>query len=121
MLGKSSPERESFWRELLDRQAASGTSIRAFCLSAGFSQPPFYAWRKRLRDQGASGARPVAKPRRRVKVADDDRAFIPLMLGHSSSALEVIHPCGYRVRILDAVNADALRKVFEVLDQRGAP
>jgi transposase-like protein len=39
------------WRELIERQERSGSSISAFCRRAGVSQPSFYAWRRRLRGE----------------------------------------------------------------------
>ncbi len=41
-------ERERSWRELLERHAASGLSVRRFCGREGVSEPSFYQWRKRL-------------------------------------------------------------------------
>lgn len=39
------------WRGLLQRQESSGLSVAAFCRRAGVSQPSFYAWRRKLRDE----------------------------------------------------------------------
>jgi transposase-like protein len=39
------------WRRLIRQHQASGLSVTAFCLRAGVSQPSFYAWRRRLRDE----------------------------------------------------------------------
>jgi transposase-like protein len=37
------------WRERIERQAASGLGVRAFCQREGFSDTNFHAWRRELR------------------------------------------------------------------------
>ena len=54
-----SHEKEQFWRLVLDEQAASGLSVRAFCRQEGISEPSYYAWRKELAVRDAS---PVSQP-----------------------------------------------------------
>ncbi len=39
------------WRKLLQQHVSSGLSITAFCERAGVSQPSFFAWRRKLRDE----------------------------------------------------------------------
>jgi hypothetical protein len=39
------------WRRLIQRHQASELSVTAFCRRAGVSQPSFYAWRRKLRDE----------------------------------------------------------------------
>lgn len=39
------------WREIIERQAVSGLSIRGFCREEKVDEAGFYFWRKRLRDQ----------------------------------------------------------------------
>ena len=117
MARKKSTEKELHWRNLVTRQAGSGLSIRQYCAKEGISQPSFYAWRKRLRGQESAGRRsrePSGKEQ-----ANGGSAFIPLRLRDSASALVVIHPLGYQVRVTGEVNLTALRQVLEVLDARG--
>ena len=45
---KRSVEKEQFWRLVLDEQAESGMTVRAFCRQEGISEPSFYAWRREL-------------------------------------------------------------------------
>jgi transposase len=117
MARKKNTEKELHWRKMVDRHAGSGLSIRQFCEKERISQPSFYAWRKRLL-RGAPDARPARKPRRRTDKLGNGREFIPLRLRDSTSALEVIHPLGYQVRVTGEVNLTALRQVLEVLDER---
>jgi len=118
MARKKNTEKELHWRKMVDRQADSGLSIRQFCEKEGISQPSFYAWRKRLVESQTNGRR-TRKPGRRRDKLGNGREFIPLRLRDSASALEVIHPLGYQVRVTGEVNLTALQQVLEVLDGRG--
>ena len=42
------PAKEVFWREALQRFAASGLSIREFCQREQLTESAFYAWRRTL-------------------------------------------------------------------------
>lgn len=44
-------EREAHWRKLIERQAASGRSVAAFCRDESIPTQTFYWWRSRLRKQ----------------------------------------------------------------------
>ena len=41
-------DREAYWRDVLERQACSGLTIRDFCELEGVSTASFYNWRRRL-------------------------------------------------------------------------
>ena len=41
------------WQALLERQAASGQSVEAFCRGESVTTASFYRWRKQLGGQGA--------------------------------------------------------------------
>jgi transposase-like protein len=118
MSRKKNTEKELHWRKMVDRQVGSGLSIRRYCAKEGISQPSFYAWRKRLRERKHDG-RQSGDSRRDTDGHGGDHDFIPLKLRDSASALEVIHPLGYQVRVTGEVNRTALRQVLEVLDGRG--
>ena len=60
--GERSIERETFWREQVQRQAASGTSVRQFCETAGLSEASFYAWRRELQRRDAARTTPAFVP-----------------------------------------------------------
>ena len=48
-------ERRKHWGELIARQQQSGKTVKAFCEENGVGGPSFYAWRKRLKGNPASG------------------------------------------------------------------
>ena len=117
MVRKQGTEKRRHWQRLLNQHAKSGLTIQEFCSRESISQPSFYAWRKKLREQESVGTA-GPKSRRRVDSSGSDREFIPLQLGNSTSALEVIHPHGYQIRISGAVDIQVLQQVLQVLDGR---
>ena len=103
-----------YWQEIMDRQADSGLSIRAFCRQEGISEASFYLWRRKLQGCGQPG---VAKGR---EADSDNGQFIPLTLIGTSEPMEVVHPLGYRIRITGEVDVAALDQILDVLDGRAA-
>jgi hypothetical protein len=120
MATKTNGAAEARWREILERQAGSGRSVRGFCAAEGISEPSFYAWRKRLRMPKEKIAGADRKGERRKKVSDNGQMFIPLQLLGAASTLEIVHPLGYRIQVTGDVNPVALRCVIETLDERAA-
>jgi putative transposase len=60
---------ESSFKELLDRQQASGLSVKDFCFNEGMSKSSFYYWRRKLQ-----------QPR-------GPKSFIPLVIKSSPTNL----------------------------------
>lgn len=60
------PVKESFWREVLQRQAASGQNVREFCHREQLAENLFYAWRRTIGERDGRPAsteqRPAASP-----------------------------------------------------------
>ena len=116
---KASVERERYWRELLERQARSGWSVRRFCGVEGVSEPSFYCWRKRLRSwkqaRVKAGGASAPAPQR-----PSEPLFVPLgTLGGTEAVLEIVHPSGCRVRVVGPLNVSSLKQVLQTLDERG--
>jgi transposase len=44
-------EKETFWREVVQRHAASGVSVRAFCREQQLIESAFYAWRRTIAER----------------------------------------------------------------------
>ena len=119
MAKQTSGEKETRWREIVERQAGSGLSVRSFCADEGISEPSFYAWRKRLR-QRQHDARRARQSKGREEFGADAGLFVPLQLVDTAPTLEIIHPLGYRIQVSGDVHPEALRHVIEALDERGA-
>jgi hypothetical protein len=116
MARRKSAEKALRWREILERQAESGSSIRGFCATEGISEPSFYAWRKNLLEPAIDGRR--GGMGRRRKESDQKPLFVPVKLLDTAPMLEIIHPLGYRIQVAGEVNPIALRQVIETLDER---
>ena len=123
-------QKESYWRDLVHRQAHSQLSIRQFCSQQEIPEASFYAWRRELklrdREQRLSPTSPAFQDAAEQKCessatsgsAGNGHAFIPVQVIEEPNALELIHPLGYQLRIFGEVNATVLNQVLDVLDQR---
>ena len=107
MAGRRSVDREQYWREVIGDQQASGVSISAFCRERGVSPASFFAWRRKLAARDCEAA---------------DK-FVPVELGPPAPAapqpgFELALPTGLRVLVPSRFDADALRKLLDVLEAR---
>lgn len=55
---RSRGQREARWRKLMERQAASGRSVAAFCRDESIPTQTFYWWRRRLGEQAPAPSAP---------------------------------------------------------------
>jgi transposase-like protein len=98
----SGGERDTFWRELIDRRTSRRLTVREVCEQAGVSQGSFYQWQKkfrveRLRSEHRVGPTTPLVP---VRIVDDrSREF----------ALEL--PNGVRVLIPPGCDEVTLQRV----------
>jgi hypothetical protein len=86
MAKRRSGEREAWWREQIERQAASGLSVRRLCETLGLGEASFYAWRRSLQAKQAQAKTPH---------------FVPLMLAAplQGSSLVVELPGGRKLHL----------------------
>jgi transposase len=73
-----------------------------------------FAWRKRYRNGGSAMA---AAPRLVPVMVTPDRDAAAIQLSPATETIE-IELGGYRVRVGSAVDAQALRRVLDVLERR---
>lgn len=104
------PDREQFWRDAVAAFAASGLSVRAFCLARGLHEKRFYTWRRNL------GLSPVARPAMASDVPPA-RGFVPVRVVSDATA-EVVLPGGVLLRV--PVTADPVQVGRLVAALRGA-
>ena len=57
-MGLRRRERELYWRGVIERQAASGMSVAAYCRQESIAAANFYAWRRKLRRRDQAPAQP---------------------------------------------------------------
>jgi len=89
------------WRERLAEHERSGLTVKRFCQERGITQWAFYAWRKRLREEGTVRFALVERGRVRPEPA--------------AAGLELILTTGERLRIGVGVDGATLRTVLEAL------
>jgi putative transposase len=65
MMEKTNTRRDAgTWREIVDRQVQSGSTVAEFCQREGLSVASFYGWRSKLRQKSDAGSVVVTeKPR----------------------------------------------------------
>jgi hypothetical protein len=97
------PSKTDQWRERIAEQQRSGMSARQFCKEQGLSEPSFYAWRKRLRQQ---------QPTVRFALVERGAARPEAAI---EAGLELVMVTGERLRIAAGVDAITLRTVLEAL------
>ena len=90
------------WRERIAEHERSGSSVKQFCRERGLAECSFYAWRKRLRDNGPVRFALVERQAARQEPAMDAR-------------VELVLPHGERLRIGSGVDGATLRTVLEAL------
>jgi len=115
---KVSDEQKRFWRDLVERQPASGLNITRFCADAGVSQNAFYVWKKRLLTtaQQIRAARPRRKHRRKKAGA---KSLVPVRIipdvshqPQTAQAIEIAWPNGIALRVAPGCDSKTLREVF---------
>ena len=47
--GRRDPEKEKFWRDVLQEHGGTGKSVRKFCEEKGLKENLFYGWRRELK------------------------------------------------------------------------
>ena len=90
------------WAERIAAQQRSGISVKQFCKEREVTEYSFYAWRKRLRENGPVRFALVERSVRRQE-------------GTAEAALELGLTTGERLRIGTGVDTATLRAVLDVL------
>ena len=100
--GTKAASKSEQWRGRLAEQERSGLSVRQFCKQQELHEHSFYAWRKRLREQG---------PVRFALVESGVLREGP----ETPTGLELVLRTGERLRIAAGVDVATLRSVLEAL------
>ncbi len=93
MANARSADRQQYWREVIERQQASGQSIVGFCSNEGLAPASFHAWKRRLR-----------RPRRGTGRRSANHALVPVQIvsgvpTDGEGRLEVQWPGGVVLRV----------------------
>lgn len=100
--GLSPSAKADQWRERLAEQGRSGLTVKQFCQERGITAWSFYAWRKRLREEGTVRFALVERGSARQQTA-------------AEPGLELVLTTGERLRIGVGVDGTTLRTVLEAL------
>src|SRR5215472_12118544 len=90
------------WAERIAAQQRSGRSVKQFCKEQGLTEYSFYAWRKRLQEQGPVRFALVERGARRQERTVE-------------ASLELVLANGERLRIGSGVDITTLRTVLDAL------
>ena len=122
---KRDAAREAFWRRVVQRQANSGLSVRAFCRQETLAEANFYAWRRTIarRDQeqvspakrGEKAGRSKSSPAF-VPVAIHDRSEHGAGIAERIPGIVVEWTNGLRLRFDESIAPDRLAAIVQALD-----
>src|SRR5262245_10180284 len=106
-------ETRATWAARVARWTSSGLTAAAFAAQERINPRTLTYWRWRLR---ADGATALPSSRRAAPFVE---LIVPPAVRDAPGGLEIVLPAGYRVRLGEAVVADTLRTVLDVLEARG--
>ena len=126
-MSKRNEEKWAYWQSMLDRQLASGLSVRQFCKESQVAEASFHTWKRKItrgdRQAHASSEKvgqKRSKAKRVTRQTDCPEVFIPVRVSAgASSVLEVVHPRGHVLRVPAIFDEGSLRRILKVLDQQG--
>jgi transposase-like protein len=105
--------KERYWRDVVRRHAASGLSVRTFCLREELTKSAFYAWRRTIGERDGNRT-PTVKTG-----AVKGPAFVPVTVTGESrrDAGLVIELVGGRVlRLPESIAAQRLAELVAALE-----
>ncbi|MCX7010999.1 MAG: hypothetical protein NTW86_00245 [Candidatus Sumerlaeota bacterium] len=107
--------KESYWREQVTRQAASGESARGYCTAAGLSESRFHWWRReiRARDEGRLG--PSERVSAPIRLAEVIVASAAAPVGPWSGVEVALPDTGLAVRLAVGFDEGTLRRALAAL------
>jgi transposase-like protein len=100
-------EQRKFWEMVIETWQSSGMPVRQFCRQEGLSEPSFYSWRRKLKNN-----KPKDKP------ASSGLVEVSLR-GPGSSPLELVLKSGSVLRIGSSTDTELLSRVIGVLHEAG--
>jgi hypothetical protein len=107
------------WLEQVRRWQGSGLSVRAYCLRHQLSEASFYFWKRTLQQRGLLPN--ISAPRSssgRDGAASQTPLFLPVAVSAANttpSALELVLPDGFTVRVAAGFDAATLQQLLALL------
>jgi len=98
--------KETRWRDILKRYAASGLSVRAFCQQEQVTESSFYAWRRTIGER--NGTKKATVP-----------AFMPAVMGSEPvGAITIKFSGGRLLRLPTPISATWVAEFVHALESR---
>lgn len=128
---RRSVEKEAYWRGQLERQSASGLSVRKWCRENGVSEPTFYVWRRELRkrdlkcglterDRHAPLSEATMTPGFvAIDVVTPDVVTSDAVSSGREAKLEIDVAGGVVIRLREDASAETLERVLTVVCRHG--
>ncbi|HEX4149686.1 MAG TPA: hypothetical protein VHY20_11895 [Pirellulales bacterium] len=120
MSRRADSDRETFWRDLIERRRHSGLSVAQFCAEVSVSPASFYQWQRKLGDatpeSNARPDRPATSQLVPVHIVPD----APASRGEPAGMLEVDLPGEIRLRIPASCDVATLQLVLSMLLKDGS-
>ena len=131
--GERRPDREQFWRAVLQKHQLSGLTAKEFCRRERLSEASYYAWRWKLAganrkpqshrwQRGRAFGSAALQVDKRSRVASvplfQELAILDGRRNGSDRWLEIVLPDGWRVRVPVEVDRGLLADVLSVLEAR---
>ena len=106
---------EALKREIVAASFAPGSSVSAVARHYDVNANQVFSWRKRYRDEWAGAALPARSTVPVMVTAEQDGVAPPPTVVET---IEIDVAGKYRVRVSSGVDAQALRRVLDVLERR---
>ena len=128
---RRSVEKEAYWRGQLERQSASGQSIRRWCHENGVSEPTYYVWRRKLQNRDHERGLPECDSHASLSEATVAPGFVALDVVPSdvvtsaatsadcTAQLEIDVAGGVVIRLRENASAETLERVLSVVCRHG--
>lgn len=113
-MGRRRKDRESHWRDILQRQAASGMSVAEFCRQESLSGPSFYSWRRKLKERDAKSE--DANQRAKIPAASVGQ-LLPVRIESTNppEPMRILMPRGVSLDVPSNIDPGALAGLLRAL------
>ena len=118
------PEKERFWREVIERQRNSGMTIGEFCEAEGLKSWSLSWWKQELRRRDRERRPSKRQSGKQTPKPKDASPFVPVQVVpeepdfQRSTSIEVVLPSGRMVRVRAGFDPQALAGVLQVLERQ---
>lgn len=116
-MGQRRKDRESYWRDVLQRQAKSGLTVARFCEQESISAPSLYAWRRKLRERDGA-----PHPKNAGSDVHSGNHLLPVRIASSGppTSVRLLLPQGVSLDVPSNVDCSVLTDLLRALRESTA-